>query len=538
VPSGTAPPCDSTSFETFADVAYADHPSALLDLMVPRDIERPMPLVVWVHGGGWRSGDKADRAQAQRLLCRGYALASINYRLSDAAIFPAQIHDVKAAVRFLRSIASNYEIDPTRIAVFGSSAGGHLAALAGSSDGDPALEDLALGSAGASSRVQAVVDWYGPTRLNEMDAQLRVQGCPAVSAQHNQPGSAESALLGCAPGDADCADEVQRADPSRHADAVDPPHLLLHGTDDCVSPEAQSTLLAAALGSAGACVVSRRVLGAAHGGPEWMSPPVQDTVSDFLDRTLARGTLSPVVVNCAAFLITGDATASAGARWTYHSTDAGTEFRLSGVLYVPSAAAPIPAIVVSHGYGGSATGYSSQVARVARDWGMAAIATNYTHAVDAADADSLPQGGDGASDANVARAHKTRDLLSCVGGVDMRRIAAHGHSMGGFVTGQLLGAYPADFIAASHTAGGASETGVNATRVSAAMHIRTPYQLHHGDADNVVDVALDRTLDGILTASGTRHQLVVYPAFDHDDIALDATMLARVRLWYRAHGVP
>jgi hypothetical protein len=102
----------------------------------------------------------------------------------------------------------------------------------------------------------------------------------------------------------------------------------------------------------------------------------------------------------------------------------------------------------------------------------------------------------------------------------------------------LLGAYPADFIAASHTAGGASETGVNATRVSAAMHIRTPYQLHHGDADNVVDVALDRTLDGILTASGTRHQLVVYPAFDHDDIALDATMLARVRLWYRAHGVP
>jgi dienelactone hydrolase len=269
-----------------------------------------------------------------------------------------------------------------------------------------------------------------------------------------------------------------------------------------------------------------------------MSPQVQDTVAGFLDRTLARGTLSPVVVNCAAFLVTGDATASAGARWTYHSTDAGTEFRLSGVLYVPPVDAPVPAVVVSHGYGGSAAGYSSQVARVAREWGMAAIATNYTHAVDAADADSLPQGGDGASDANVARAHKARDLLSCVDRIDMRRIAAHGHSMGGFVTGQLLGAYPADFIAASHTAGGASETGANATRASTAMQIRTPYQLHHGDADNVVDVALDRTLDGILAASGTRHQLLVYPAFDHDDIALDATMLARVRLWYRAHGVP
>jgi dienelactone hydrolase len=166
-----------------------------------------------------------------------------------------------------------------------------------------------------------------------------------------------------------------------------------------------------------------------------------------------------------------------------------------------------------------------------------AIATNYTHAPDAVDAASLPQGGDGASDANVLRAHKARDLLSCLPGVDMTRLAAHGHSMGAFVTGQLLGTYPGDFRAASHSAGGANDAGPNATRTAAAAAIRTPYQLHHGDADTVVAIGLDRELADILAATRTPHELREYPGFTHEQMALDSAMLERVREWYRARGV-
>ena len=236
-------------------------------------------------------------------------------------------------------------------------------------------------------------------------------------------------------------------------------------------------------------------------------------------------------------MITGDATSQLGARWTYDSTDEGVQYALAGVLFVPAGSGQFPGVVVSHGAGGSASGYSSNIARTMRGWNMVAIATNYTHAPDSIDAGSLPQGGDGASAANVQRAHKARDLLSCLATVDFTRLAAHGHSMGAFVTGQLLGTWPGDFRAASHTAGGASDGGPNATRTAAVAAIRTPYQLHHGDADTVVNISLDRTFDGILTGSGTPHEFVVYPAYTHEQMALDALMLERVREWYLAHGV-
>jgi len=529
--------CDSTSFDTHTDIAYAAHGSALLDLMIPRNSAAPLPLVIWIHGGGWQSGDKTDRTQAQRLLCRGYALAALDYRLSDTSIFPAQIHDVKAAIRYLRANAATYGLDPARFAAFGSSAGGHLAALAGTSAGSTTLEDLTLGNSTVSSRVQAVIDWYGPTRLADMDAQLLAQGCPAGSASHGAANSPESRLLGCTLSNSDCADEAQRADPSQYADSSDPPHLLLHGSEDCTSPAGQSTLLAQSLSAAGACVVHRRVPGASHGGAAWTSPEVQEATAAFLDRVLTRPVASAVTANCTALTLSGDAVSAGGARWTYHSTDGGLEYNLSGVLFKPAGAGPFPGVVVNHGYGGSASGYSSQAARVMRDWGMVAIATNYTHAPDSIDSGLLPQGGDGASEANVARAHKMRDLLSCIHEVDMTRLAAHGHSMGAFVTGQLLGTYPGDFLAGSHTAGGATDNGPNATRSATAASIRTPYQLHHGDADTVVRIELDHALAGILEASSTPHELIVYPGFTHEQMALDTVMFDRVREWYRARGV-
>jgi acetyl esterase/lipase len=310
-----APTCDTSRFDLHPDIAYAPHADGLLDLLLPRDQDAPMPLVVWVHGGGWQSGSKNDRAQATRLVCRGFALASIDYRLSSTAIFPAQIQDVKAAIRHLRANAAIYGVDPRRIGVFGSSAGGHLAALAGVAQDVAEFEDASLGNGDVSSGVQAVVDWYGPTRLSEMDEQLLAQGCPAGSAHHDDPDSAESRLLGCTVGDPACAERVRAADPSTYADVTDPPHLILHGTADCVSPAAQSDIYAAALSTAGACVVHRSVSGAGHGGAPWMSPEVQDAVADFFERALARdqsGALASFSTSTPGASITKPATSSTG----------------------------------------------------------------------------------------------------------------------------------------------------------------------------------------------------------------------------------
>jgi dienelactone hydrolase len=250
---------------------------------------------------------------------------------------------------------------------------------------------------------------------------------------------------------------------------------------------------------------------------------------------------SPAVAtdaSCAAFTVTGDPASSGGTRWTYASTDAGQRFVLEGVLFVPGGAGPFPGVVVSHGGGGSPSSYSSAIARTMVGWGLAVIATRYTHANDAdgRNATFLPAGGDGASEANVARARKARSLLGCVAGVDLARIAAHGHSMGAFLTAELVGTYPADFRAASHTAGGTSP-GPLATRPATAAAIRTPYQIHHGDQDRVVLIAQDEALAAILAANAVAHEFHRYLGLGHEQVTSDPVMLDRVRDWYTRHGV-
>lgn len=246
----------------------------------------------------------------------------------------------------------------------------------------------------------------------------------------------------------------------------------------------------------------------------------------------------PFAANCAALSVTGDPRGTNGARWTYASVDAGVAYALEGVVFLPAAPGAYPGVVVSHGKGGTPYGYSAAVARVMRGWGMAAIATMYGHAPDAEDAGNLPAADDGASAGNVLRAHKARDLLSCFRGFDRERVAAHGHSMGAFLTGQLLGAYPEDFLAAAQTAGGVSD-GPNATHPDAAALIRTPFQVHHGDADVVVPIAFADRLVSILAANRVTHDYHVaeYTGYSHAQIAQDPGMLERVRLWYQEHGV-
>jgi dienelactone hydrolase len=266
-----------------------------------------------------------------------------------------------------------------------------------------------------------------------------------------------------------------------------------------------------------------------------MAVPV--LVATLLGLALPAAQAQPAVqANCAAFLVSGDPRTTTGANWTYRSIDQGVTYALEGVLFVPpTGSGPFPAVVVSHGKGGTPRAYSANVGRTMVTWGMVVIATMYTHAPDAEDQGNLPDGADGASSANVLRANKARDLLTCVAGVAMNRVAAHGHSMGAFVTGQVLGVHPTVFRAASHTAGGVSSTGA-ATKPAAAQQIVTPYQLHHGDADTVVPLALDRALDSILTGNGVAHELHVYAGLGHD-IGSNPTMLARVRAWYQTHGV-
>jgi dienelactone hydrolase len=247
----------------------------------------------------------------------------------------------------------------------------------------------------------------------------------------------------------------------------------------------------------------------------------------------------PFQANCSALSIVGDPQAANGARWTYTSVDSGVAYALEGVVFVPAAVdRRFPGVVVSHGKNGSPYGYSSQAARVMRGWGMVAIATMYGHAPDADDAGNLPPAADGASSGNMLRAHKARDLLSCFRAFDRQHVVAHGHSMGAFVTGQLLGTYPEDFQAASQTAGGVAD-GPNATQAAAAEQIVTPFQVHHSEADTTVPIAFANRLVSILAGNQVVHDYHVaeYTGYSHAQIALDAGMLERVRLWYLEHGV-
>jgi acetyl esterase/lipase len=264
------------------DLAYVEggHERQKLDLYLPATGAR-WPLVVAIHGGAFRMGSK-EGEPAGAFVARGFAVAAINYRLSQHAVFPAQVEDGKAAVRWLRANGAKYGYDPGRIASFGQSAGGHLAAMLGTT-GDVEAFDVGP-HLDQSSRVQAVVDFFGPTDFLQMDGHR-----PSARAMvHDAPDSPESQLVGGPI--RDNPDRVARANPVTYVTRDDPPFLIVHGDADTLVPHHQSVLLDEALRKAGVPVRFVTIPGGPHGGETTRQGlPV---ALEFLTETLTPGELS------------------------------------------------------------------------------------------------------------------------------------------------------------------------------------------------------------------------------------------------------
>jgi acetyl esterase/lipase len=258
------------------EFARAGESRLALDLYLPERSKPPIGLIVWVHGGAWRAGSR-DSVDLEGMTARGWAVASVDYRLSPVARFPAQVHDIKAAIRYLRAHAKDHGYPRSPVVIAGSSAGGHLAALVGVSNRRAELE----GSVGAdlreSSDVQAIVSLYGASNLTTILSQSTPHGLgvrvPALEL-----------LLGAQP---DAAGELARlASPVFHVDAQDPPLLMLHGDQDNQMPINQSHELQGAYDKLGLPVELVVVHGAGHGGAAFTSQEKLDLIDGFLRRKL------------------------------------------------------------------------------------------------------------------------------------------------------------------------------------------------------------------------------------------------------------
>lgn len=254
-------------FATVGDVTLK------LDLHLPEKSPRP-PLIVWVHGGAWRSGSRASMP-LEKLVASGYAVASVDYRLSPQARFPAQVHDLKAAIRFLRGHGSDWKVPTNQIVIAGDSAGGHLAALVGVSNGHRELEGTVGNDSRESSAVQGIISFYGGANLTTILDQSTPHGLsvrvPALDL-----------LLG---GQPSAVPELARlASPVFHVDRNDPPLLLLHGDQDPQMPINQAHELMGAYEKLALPAHLEVVHGAAHGGAAFYDTERIEVVKAFLRR--------------------------------------------------------------------------------------------------------------------------------------------------------------------------------------------------------------------------------------------------------------
>ena len=254
---------DWSDFNVMRDIRYVKggHERQSLDLALPikRKSNSPLPVIAFIHGGAWRAGNKDNGlSQLYELLESGqYAGVSIGYRLSQHAKWPAQIHDCKAALRWVKANAKKYGLDGRRIAVHGTSAGGHLVALLGTSAGVPEMDGSIGLHMDISTEVRCVLNYYGPTnflRMNDFKSRI----------DHDAADSPESQLIGGAIQDNKI--KTLTANPITYIDSEDAPFLIMHGTDDMLVPYNQSVLLDKALKKSGVPSVFLTIKGGKHRG--------------------------------------------------------------------------------------------------------------------------------------------------------------------------------------------------------------------------------------------------------------------------------
>jgi acetyl esterase/lipase len=237
---------------TYANLDYAPpEPSTSnghkLDLYIPAEAARPLPVVIWTGGSAWRAdtGKNGAGRLAAQLNPAGYAVAGVSIRSSSQVQFPGQLHDIKAAIRWLRANAAKYSLDPDHIAIMGDSSGGWTTAMAAVTGDAPEMEG-SVGITGVSSKVQAAVAFYPPTNFMTMDA-WALRRCAGADC-HDSEASPESSLVGCAI--QTCPDKVRAASPLQYITAADPPIMILHGDSDQLVPHNQGEALYMALNKA------------------------------------------------------------------------------------------------------------------------------------------------------------------------------------------------------------------------------------------------------------------------------------------------
>ena len=280
--SSTNANIENKDLQIIHNLPYAGNgnPRQTLDLILPEnpDHKKRFPLVIWIHGGGWKSGEKKTGHSPNRIPAfvktGRYAGATIGYRLSGEANWPAQIHDCKAAIRWLRGNANQYGIDPDRIAVWGSSAGGHLVSMLGTTGSNKELEGTLGNYLDHSSHVQAVVNYYGPSAL------LQMNDHPS-KINHNAPDSPESQLIGAPIQQSKKI--AKQASPLHHVTAEDAPFIHFHGTDDPLVPFHQSKVFHQALKENGVPSALITLKGGGHSMPGSFT---QSKVIPFLDSIL------------------------------------------------------------------------------------------------------------------------------------------------------------------------------------------------------------------------------------------------------------
>ena len=278
---------------TYRDLKYSSHWTQGLDIYLPAHAPDEVPVVVFIHGGGWLEGDKSEAGQyVDALLARGMAVVAINYRFSQHARFPAQLHDCKGAIRWIRAHASEYGLDASRIAVFGESAGAHLAALLATTGDEAGMEGNVGGNLNQSSIVQALVDAFGPT-------DLFTQALTSAQAAHEI-----SALIGhdindviehrTDPNYASWVALVNSANPIRHADSESPPAYLFHGLADPYVPPTESQALAEEFQQDHVATMLRLAPGVGHELPGPERPAVWGFLQQQLGHDADPQLLSPL----------------------------------------------------------------------------------------------------------------------------------------------------------------------------------------------------------------------------------------------------